>query len=96
MNSGKIEKRRSQVDVDDRLVGRRRPLDARASNYERHLRVHVEREWLALDEAELSEVITVVRRVKDERVVQLTEGIQLVVKLKIVEIKSVFSEGSIL
>ena len=82
MNSGEVQEGRSEVDVDNRLKGRRRPLDARASNDERDLGVDVKGERLALDEAELPEVVAVVRRVEDVGVVQFSERIQLVVKLK--------------
>ena len=82
MNSGEVQEGRSEVDVDNRLKGRRRPLDARTSNDERDLGVDVEGERLALDEAELPEVVAVVRRVEDVGVVQFSERIQLVVKLK--------------
>ena len=75
MDSGKVEEGRCEVDVDDRLEGRRRPLDAGASNDERDLGVDVEGERLALDEAELSEVVAVVGRVEDVGVVQLSQGV---------------------
>jgi hypothetical protein len=54
VDSGEIEKRRGEVDVDDGLDGRRRPLDAGTPDDERDLGVDVERERLSFDEAELA------------------------------------------
>lgn len=46
-----------------------------------HLDVHFEGERLALDQAKLSQVIAVVRGVKDEGVVQLAQSSQFLVEL---------------
>jgi hypothetical protein len=60
-------------------------LDIRSTNEERNSHVELERERLALDEAELAEVVPVVGRVHDVRVVQLAERLQLLVDLQAAE-----------
>lgn len=53
----------------------------RSAHEERHADVEFERHGLALDEAELSEVIAVVARVDHVRVVQHVQLLQLIVEL---------------
>ena len=71
-DSRQVEESRSQVNVDNGFGQTCAPFDSGPSHDERDLRVHVEGEGLALDEAELSQVIAVIGRVKYVSVVQFS------------------------
>lgn len=55
--------------------------DARPPYQERHSHVELERETLPFDQAKLAEMVAVVGRVDDVRVVQLAQIFQLLVNL---------------
>lgn len=67
-----VKESRGQIDVDDGFRQTCTPFDSGPSHDERDLCVDVEGEGLALDEAELSQVIAVIGRVKYVGIVQFS------------------------
>ena len=79
--SGNVQEGGSEVDVEDGFPPDGAGFESGATDEERHLDVHVEGEGLALDEAELPQVVAVVRCVEDVRVLKLVQTGELVVDL---------------
>jgi len=68
-----------EVDVENGLASNLPGLHGRSTHQEGHAYVHVEGEGLALNEAELAQMIAMIRCVEHVRVLQLPEGPQLLV-----------------
>ena len=80
-----VQEGRGDVNVEDGLLADGSRLESRTPDEIGNLDVHVEGEGLALDQAELPQVVAVVRGVDDVRVLQLAQAGQLVVNLTKVE-----------
>lgn len=78
LNTGHIEKRRCQIDIQHDIIYHSSGLDARPPQQERHPYVELEGETLPLDQPKLSEVITVIRRVYYVGVIEFSEFVQFI------------------